>query len=394
MLPFELIIEIAKVILIDIRTRNVNDFIYFIMMCKRLYAEKDNIIGAIPVTYMNYKLNGYTISCPYVGNLRHGRATIISIFSNVVRVADYYLDRRHGLERFQYKGGRIDRTYVNDKLCGAYYLHDEMDNIREHGWYINNKRNGICQTYHDDGTISACFTYLDDRLHGTYEDYIKDIGTSTSRIKSHKNYVKGKLHGTYKEYNYDYGYLYIDATYRNGKLHGSYREYNHDKIIAEATYVDGELHGDYIHFDNYHLIKTKAKYFEGKLNGPYKEYYNMNVYPYESGTYIDNRKHGPYQKYYKNGDIEERGTYVNDKLHGMVFGYYKDGSIKSMIKYVNDTASFAMHEFYKGEAYTSITKKGDEVKYSCDKHNNLKGLCECVDVFDALVKIAPCLRTT
>ena len=119
-------------------------------------------------------------------------------------------------------------------------------------------KNGVVETYYDNGQLMERATYKDDELEGLYEvwyengqpelrGYYKDGKTDGLYEVWYENgqpelrgyYKDGKLEGL-REIWYENGQLKSMANYKNGKPDGLYNEWDENGNLVESTmYKDG-----------------------------------------------------------------------------------------------------------------------------------------------------------
>lgn len=77
-----------------------------------------------------------------------------------------------------------------------YIAHRTHTHTRCH--FLNDKRNGLCENWYDNGTLSQKCNYVDDRYDGLYESWYCD-----GSLEMRGNYVDEKLDGLCEYYNMD-----------------------------------------------------------------------------------------------------------------------------------------------------------------------------------------------
>ncbi len=164
--------------------------------------------------------------------------------------------------------------YINGVKMGEIRSYDlRTGELAGKGFYIENLKQGVWQTYHEGGAV-----------HGE-EKYRDDVAID-ERI-----------------YFFANGNVKMKTMIQNGKSHGDHKEY----------YVDG-------------AISVSGYYHNGKIDGEWKEYsengLTKEIYNCQSGLW-----HGKYQKYHDNGNIAEQGRYDLDQKTGTWEYFDKNGVV-------------------------------------------------------------------
>lgn len=130
------------------------------------------------------------------------------------------------------KGDYGDR-YVREGVYETYY---EDGKLREEGKYVNDKKNGTWKNYDYDGNLSTAENYQNGEKEGAYELYYQ------GRIREKYTNKKGKKDGAYLSYYYsspEYnGILEIEGNYKDGKKAGTWKYYNNDKTLRKTENFD------------------------------------------------------------------------------------------------------------------------------------------------------------
>ena len=121
-------------------------------------------------------------------------------------------------------------------------------------------KNGVVETYYDNGQLMERATYKDDELEGLYEVWYEN---GQPELRGY--YKDGKTDGLYEAW-YENGQPELRGYYKDGKLEG----------LREIWYGSGQL-------------KSKANYKDGKPDGLYNEW-DENGNLVESTMYKDGVK--------------------------------------------------------------------------------------------------------
>lgn len=266
-----------------------------------------------------------------------------------------------------YKFVRINLTseYENDELNGISIHKDSLGNIIKQGTYLNGKRNGKWTEYYkdEDDKMKLEATYKDDNLDGAYvlfndKDKIQTKGLyrsgkktgiwsyykSDGKIEREKSYLNGELEGISKIYN-DTGFVSVSYEYRQGDLKGVTKyidnveneEFIKHKILSKTnSYYISE-----ITIDDRDTTKVETQRIKNDM--PYN-WYSLGV------------KHGPYKIYVKN-ELYIDGTFYEGLKAGVWKYYYPNQSVHIEINYNYDIIfvyketyfDFNTSELYSGQ---------------------------------------------
>jgi antitoxin component YwqK of YwqJK toxin-antitoxin module len=88
--------------------------------------------------------------------------------------------------------------------------------------------------------IKKCF-YNNDKLNGSYYEYVKDKNNEKESYYKKCNYVNNELEGSYEEH-YSMRKVKCLYNYQNGELHGKCKKWNFDGYILEdCEYFNGNF---------------------------------------------------------------------------------------------------------------------------------------------------------
>lgn len=139
--------------------------------------------------------------------------------------------------------------------------------------YLNNRRDGLCIYYYENGNIQSKTFFKDDIINGSHT-----VFRESGLLQYEENYYYGRLHGVKKYYDVD-GRLSAIQYYKDGLKHGEYQKFSpKGNLIIRSAYSNGlenasrkvysddekhELLNEYI-YQNGILITTRV-YVEGVL---------------------------------------------------------------------------------------------------------------------------------
>lgn len=191
---------------------------------KELRIKTFYINGKINGDYWNYAPSGKIIAhTTYKNGKIHGfRKSYYRNTGDLQRLetyCEYSLGKKNGKCEMFYPNGSIRR--------GEYYYKDD-------------KLNGECKVYRDDGGLFSIIHYKDDELYGEYISYWIN-GSRETRM----HYSNGVMNGEYQRWDID-GRLIEHSMYKNGQYHGLFRGWvSNDKsgkiVWRECEYDHGVI---------------------------------------------------------------------------------------------------------------------------------------------------------
>lgn len=144
----------------------------------------------------------------------------------------------------------------------------------------DSSKNGLYESFYDDGTLYESSTYIKDTLNGTRQLF-------------HEN-----------------GKLYIEEQYEMGQFEGPYRSF----------YENGQL-------------QSEGQYIDNKMAGLWELYYPDGTLKAEI-TFRNNLENGPFKTYHPNGNLHEKGEYKDgDNIHGTFMIYDTSGQHVRTMEY-------------------------------------------------------------
>jgi len=125
--------------------------------------------------------------------------------------------------------------------------------------YIDGKKNGSVESYHENGQVWDKGNYKDGKLDGPFEKYYQN-----GQLNQKGNYKDGKKEGFW-EFYYQNGQLQYKENYKDGKLDGPFEKYyQNGQLEYKKTYKDGKQHGLVESYDENGLCSTmrnKGSYY-------------------------------------------------------------------------------------------------------------------------------------
>ncbi len=216
-----------------------------------------------------------------------------------------------------YNGDTINRVDENNLKQGLWiYFNDEYKNkIVQKGQYVNNKKEGVWQTFYPNGNLKSEITYKNNKQTGPVKIYYED--------------------GTLQETGY----------WKYNKWVGEYKYY----------YPNGNL--------KYHWFFDES----GKRTGT-QEYFYESGKKQISGQWVEGKETGKITEYYENGNVKKIADFEQGKLNGSVTEYYSDGQIKSRSTYKNGQMDVSQNYAYEHKNNNENTTKPTDD----EKENNQK----------------------
>ena len=105
---------------------------------------------------------------------------------------------------------------------------------------IGCSKNGVYETYYENGRLKEVGTYKDGKEDGLWKFY----GRWNGRLKQEGIIKDGEEEGLHKFYN-DNGQLGTEVSYKDGELDGPLKSYaKNERLWFEGTFKDGRRDGD------------------------------------------------------------------------------------------------------------------------------------------------------
>lgn len=236
-----------------------------------------------------------------------------------------------GKETTYYKNGQIASEYLYeiDVLNGNYQLFHFNGKLKEEGTYVEGKRQGICNSYNNLGNLIEKDFFVNDEFHGPQYYYF-----ANGKINKTIDYKFGEetkiiqFDTTGKAINT----IEIKPNFANqitelnplGKIERKYTfKNNHLEGIDEGFYPNGKT-------------SHKTYQYKGLLDSNYITYYSNGVKQKE-GNYSYNYQNGTWKNYERDGKIASILHYKNNDSHGIDSFYNEDGTFDIAIPYKDDS---------------------------------------------------------
>ena len=129
----------------------------------------------------------------------------------------------------------MTNTNNNTNLTKVKTHHDKAKTKVKERYFVdeNGLRQGLYESFYENGRPDLKCTYKDDKLNGLYENFWEN-----GKPRKRYTYKDDKLDGLYQRFD-ENGKLLIKCTYKNGKLDGLYESfYKNGKLLIKCTYKD------------------------------------------------------------------------------------------------------------------------------------------------------------
>jgi len=134
-------------------------------------------------------------------------------------------------EPFIKNSGENEMTYKGELYSGKYIrYHDDgtLSKVTQKGSYKNGQKDGVWESYHNNGQLSSKVSYLNGNLNGVWEKYREN-----GQLDFKCSYLNGKLNGVCEKYR-ENGELFFKGSYLNGYLNGVWEYYNEDGSLERT----------------------------------------------------------------------------------------------------------------------------------------------------------------
>lgn len=241
------------------------------------------------------------------------------------------------------------------ELQGSYKRWNKYKNLIEDLNYKNNKLEGTCLYYQDDGKrLIKKEIYSEGMLNGTCE-YFQEDGTHYSIVE----YKNDKKNGNYKLF-YKNSILYVECNYLNDLKHGVYKEYyENSKLKSSMSYYNDLLEGEYVQYSLNGNLQFKGNYKNDKRNGIASDYYENGKIQTET-SYVLDVPDGMCKEYNEEGQLFAESQFKNGKANGPAKIYFSDGSIRMDLNYLEGKLNGMKRTFYPNGKIAGITEMKDD----------------------------------
>jgi antitoxin component YwqK of YwqJK toxin-antitoxin module len=356
----------------------------------KFYSEKGLMYVAF--NYANGKKNGFKQS--------YGPSRKDSTVGILIAKENYRNDTLQGFA-YYYKGGKLSRimNYKDGLLEGkAYdfspdslitvitiYKGGFVKKVTKINQYNSaNHKEGLWQTFYDNGNVKYEGTYQDGKRDGYFRWY-NQVGSMDS-IKKYINDVLqvdapelAKL--DIKTSYYPNGVVKTTGPIKNGQPFGVHNDYNEQgQIVGAKIYDSGKVmaeglldtmgiqQGEWKEYHENGQLKSVGKYLNGAKVGEWK-YYFPDSKMFETGKYDNQgRQQGKWMWYYDNGKLRRESNFFNGQEDGDFIEYadsngvitkgqyseglkegiwtYNMGNYSSIGKYTDDQQDSLWKEYY------------------------------------------------
>ena len=160
------------------------------------------------------------------------------------------------------RNGKYYPVNSNTPYTGRIVHYHEMFNFTEIGSYKNGKRNGLKETYYENGQLRSSQNYKHGKLNGLWESYYEN-----GQLKYSANW-KGSFYDKSYTY-YENGQLKSLENYQNiygfpSRLNSS-KYYENGQLKSSENYNYGKLDGLFEKYDENGQLTFSGIYKEGKL---------------------------------------------------------------------------------------------------------------------------------
>jgi antitoxin component YwqK of YwqJK toxin-antitoxin module len=190
-------------------------------------------------------------------------------------------------------------TYKVGKREGLWTLENYKGLVIKTAEFNDDKPNGKWLEYTKEGTIALSGIYIDGKKNGDWIQAKASNGFFKGR------YVNDKFDGECKWF-YDEGQLKSIGIYVEGKLVSEWKEFYENGSLKEIGVPNGVNRIDWkFYYDNGRL-KEEGISINGYKEGEWKEYYENGVIK-SLGIYKNNSEHGIWSYYHENSNLWKKG---------------------------------------------------------------------------------------
>ena len=228
---------------------------------------------------------------------------------------------------------------------GIYQSFNNNGTLASHILYKEDKKDGKCLEYHATGILRKSAVYKEDKLHGEVLDFYENGIPERSAIYYESIQVGDtmlrNIYDGEKIQYYKSGMIQSKEIYVMGQKTGTWeRFYEGSGLLQEKTSYENNLKtGPYLYFDNagnkssesyFIILKTDSGNFSMK-HGPEKAW-KTNILTMET-QFLYDKEDGTRTSYYTNGTIASTMQFKNGLLQGASIEYFENGKIKSSRTY-------------------------------------------------------------
>lgn len=302
-----------------------------------------------------------------------GQTTFTSYFPQYTDSTSGQLSKKYIDEHFE--GFLNDGDTIKNGSYVSFYF-ETTDTITS-GHYSQNKKNGLFNTYYENGQLKWKRKYIDDIPIG--EESFFDINGKLlfkSNYETKKEVVDSEtIYKTHSTQFYPNGNKSVIGTLLNGQKNGHEMQlYTGGAIKANTNYDLGVKEGRFEVFSENRKLLQKGTYHKNELEGELLSYYPSGELK-NKAQFKNGHPDGEMFDYYKNGVIKREAFYARDTLHGAFKTYYENEALESEGEYKKGKLEGVYKEFNNNNTlhlsrfYVNGLKEGEEKIF--DRENNL-----------------------
>lgn len=274
-----------------------------------------------------YQSNGNLIRIEYWlnGVLQEGddqttkmeiRRTIHPTTGEIATIGAYQDGEREGVHQtFDEDGNLLSSELYRDNILLAQGMYDERG-----------RRQGEWKYFYPDGTLKAIGDYVDDLRMNQWKYFFRD-----STLEQIGRYYADAPDGTWRWY-FENGELRKEQEFRDGLENGSVVEYNDsNEVIVTGQFIDGLRTGIWV-YSSHNVIET-GEFSLGERTGKWEIRWTDIDQISELTYWVDGVLDGQYIKYYPDGTIRWRGKYVDGEKDGVWEHFASNGARIVTVEY-------------------------------------------------------------
>ncbi|MFN0190276.1 MAG: toxin-antitoxin system YwqK family antitoxin [Bacteroidia bacterium] len=319
------------------------------------------------------------------------------VYSNGIlsEKSHYHLGRLHGKFQEYYPSGLLktkvkyeyglivgEKSQYNADGKLQYIFHYSIKEVNGNKVSV---KNGIHQSYNNNGSLASHIQFKDDKKEGKCLEY-----HATGVLRKSTVYKEDKLHGEMQDY------------YENGTMERSAIYY--ELIQLGDTTLRNVYDGEKIQYYKSGMIQSKEKYLMGQKTGTWERFYESSGLLQEKTSYENNLKTGPSlyfdntgnktsesnyfilktdsgnfsmkqgpEKAWKNNVLTMETQFRNDKEDGTRTSYYNNGTIASTMQLKNGLPQEANIEYFENGKIKSSRTYHSYYDYSNNPKYNSVG---------------------
>lgn len=260
--------------------------------------------------------------------VRTGSYKLYYQFDPTIKLEGTFKDgQEHGTFTSYFPTGKPKwkRNYKNGYLDGLEEIYNQRGELEFNGAYTSAQsskgRLTNYKQYDTKGNLSVTATYLNDTLHGKFNQWHGGIKVSSYTFN------KGIKEGPFFIYDQSKGDLISKGMYSGGEINDTlYNFYLSGRLKNYIQFSNGKPHGSMMEFYESNQLKRKATYVRDSLSGPDSIFFESGT-PFEVTNYERGARQGLFQEFHPNGQLKTVKQFINDKEHGEVKEYDTAGNL-------------------------------------------------------------------